>query len=125
MSLITTTELARETGFRDGASDAGGILAQAIAHAELQIKAELSKYGIGMPSSSDVLKPASLNLSVVQIVRRGWHEGSRPVQATGAKNLTDSQIGAMKQEAQKAIEAYIRENGTSAQHRYYIRVANQ
>lgn len=125
MALVTVAEVAKESGYHHGSTDSGGIIAQAIAHAELQIKAELSKYGMGMPSSSDVLKPASLNLSVVQIIRRGWHEGSRPVQATGAKNLTDSQIEAMKQEAQKAIEAYIRENGTSAQYRYYIRVANQ
>lgn len=124
MALCSVTEVAKESGYHHGLTDSGGIIAQAIAHAELQIKAELSQYGVSMPSSSDVLKPASLNLSVVQIVRRGWHEGSRPIQATGARNLTDSQIEALKQEAQKAIKAYIRENSTYEQYRFYVRKVN-
>ncbi len=124
MTLCTVAEVAKESGYHHGSTDSGGIIAQAIAHAELQIGAELAKYGLSIPSSSDTLKPASLNLSVVQVVRRGWHEGSRPIQATGARNLTDSQIEALKQEAQKAIESYIRENGTNAQWRYYLRKSN-
>lgn len=123
MTLCTVAEVLSETNYPN--ADTGGKITQAISHAELQIKAELSKYGISMPSSSDVLKPASLNLSKIELVRSRWQDGSAPKQATGVGNISNAQIDALNQEAQKAIEAYIRENGTSEQYRYYIRVANQ
>lgn len=124
MTLCTVAEVAKETGFRDGGADLGGIIAQSIAHAELQIGAELAKYGLSLPTSSDTLKPASLNLSKAEIIRRKWLDGSAPIQATGARNITDTQIEALKQEARKAIESYIRENSTYDQYRFYIRKSN-
>lgn len=122
MTLCTVAEVLAETNYPSG--DLGGKITQAIIHAELQIKAELSKYGISIPASSDVLKPASLNLSKVEIIRSRWIDGSASKGATGIGNITDTQIEALKQEAQKAIEAYIRETGTYDQYRYYIKKVN-
>jgi hypothetical protein len=121
MVLITTGELAKHTGVRFGGMDAGGILAQIIADAELEIGARLSRYNLGMPTSSTILKPAVMKLAEVGVARRELMEKSRPMGLHSAEYSVPRQIDALKQEAWDIVNSYIRENSTYEQYRFYIR----
>lgn len=125
MSIITATELAMHTGFRDGATDGGGILVQIIADVELEIGARLSRYGLTIPSSNNTLKPAVIKLCQVEVMRRElWEKNSRPSGLHSSEYAVSPQIDAMKQEAWDIVNSYIRENSTYDQYRFYIRKSN-
>lgn len=124
MTLATVAELALHTGWRDGSGDAGGILAQILADVELEIGAELSRYSLSMPSSSNTLKPAVIKLCKVEVLRREYLEKSRPAGLHSIEYMANPQIEAMKQEAWDIVNSYIRVNSSSGQYRYYIRKAN-
>jgi hypothetical protein len=124
MGLITTSELSKHVGFRGGALDQGGILAQIIADAELEIGARLLRYNLSMPASSDILKPAVMKLSEVGVARRELMEKSRPMGLHSAEYSVPRQIDALKQEAWDIVNSYIRENSTYEQYRFFIRKSN-
>ena len=124
MALITATELSKHVGFRGGSTDSGGILAQIIADAELEIGARLSRYNLSMPTSSSILKPAVMKLAEVGVARRELMEKSRPMGLHSSEYSVPRQIDALKQEAWDIVNSYIRENSTYEQYRFYIRKSN-
>lgn len=81
MAYSTIAEVQPLSVYKDGTGDAGGKITQAIATADLLIKAKIKGAGLTPPSSDDVLKGASQILARGILRRMKREEGSLPVGA--------------------------------------------
>ena len=107
MAYCTTTELQYETGSELGEE----VLEEIIAQADREIKGAIYQAGLVPPGASDILKAASLNLSIVGTFIRQRMDGTHPSSLT-VGNLTisdniDAAIDVLRQRAKALITAYI------------------
>ncbi len=124
MSLLIASELAKHTGAGKYKDDESGILSQIIESSELEITAELSRHSMSMPASSDVLKAASLKLSMANLILREWFDASRPTGLNSAEYIGSQQVQQLKADARQIIDHYVRTHGTYDPYRYYVRKVN-
>ena len=115
MPYITADDVEKTTGEGWIENDQSGIISTIIDIADLKVKALVQKAGLSAPTSSDILKVASLEFVKAELVRRGRFTGS--IAKAGANPDTyDSVNRAIKLHTDMAlsfVEAYISSASTS------------
>jgi hypothetical protein len=120
MSILSTSELSLQTGAGRYASV---VLQEIINQAEREISGKLSEYGLSIVSCNE-LKAASSLLSKAGLYDRMRIDGSL-VGASGAKYYNLVELAQQyRNEADKLIRSYVKENGTYQQYKYYISKSN-
>lgn len=116
MTYTTVAEVQKISVYKDGTTDAGGKIAQAIALAELRIKSRIKKAGLTPPSVDDTLNGAE-QLEARGILRRmKREEGSLPI-GTGSPDTYDATNKAVDFDdkvAMQMVDEYIQYTTASA-----------
>jgi hypothetical protein len=110
MAYCTTTDVYLEAGTTTGTATVGDISSMIIRSDE-EIADILTLKGVSVPSSSSLLKTASICLTLAKIKRRQAHELSR----TNSSSLpgisygvsVDTEIAALEAKAKTAIDQYV------------------
>ena len=125
MAYCTNTELTSLTGTGLSTDIQDAIISQA----DREINARLENAGIGIPSSDDSLKSASLNLSKVGIITYDRMKGNRPSDLkVGEISMSDNLDAAIKkltEMAWESVDSYISSHGTSTRDKQYLRKVNR
>lgn len=93
--------------YKDGTTDSGGKIAQAIASADLAIKARIKKAGLTPPTSDDTLNVASQFLARAILRRVKREEGSLPVAMGDTYDATNKAVDADTKFAFEKVDEYI------------------
>jgi len=121
MSFCTITEIVNLTGTNLSST----ILQEIIDQSDRTIKACLNKKGISVPSSDDILKAASINLSLIGVWRRTQQDGSLPESLSlgdiSLGNNVEEIVKKFRDEALELIKSYILTHGSYDHYRFYVR----
>ncbi len=110
MAYSSLAEVSKLVGWRDGSADAGGILAQCIASANLIVKAKVKAAGLTPPTGADdTLNIAEQFHARANLRMRERMDGSLPgIQNPDTNDATNKAIKSDQDFANEKINEYIR-----------------
>jgi len=108
LAYTTIAEVQKIAVYKDGTSDGSGKTAQAIATADLAIKARIKAAGLTPPTSDDILNVASQFLARSILRRTKREEGSMPISMGDSYDATNRAVDADVKFAYEKVDEYIR-----------------
>jgi hypothetical protein len=111
MAYCTVTDITLEAGTSWGTAVSGDIT-NMIVRSDEEIAAILAQQGVTAPTSSTLLKTASISLTIAKIKRRQAHELSRPNSLSLGGDIsfsvsTEGEAAAYEAKAKTAISQYV------------------